>query len=171
MMSITTSGIGMPIAAEIILRNSVLRTHWLKRIAAGVIDMVTIFVPIWAVGMTFGFSRLYFDLFLGVASGICWLIYGTLTEYYYGYTVGKKIMSLRVSSERGQIMLREAAFRNISKLFWYILLPLDLILGFFTFGDPRQRFSDRVFGTTVVSAQPASSLIKVKIKKTGTFHP
>ena len=67
-------------------------------------------------------------------------------------------------------MLHETAFRNISKLFWYILLPLDLLLGFFTYGDPRQRFSDRVFGTTIVSAQPASSLIKVKLRKTSFNH-
>ncbi|MBX8630976.1 MAG: RDD family protein [Thermoplasmata archaeon] len=160
----------MPIAAEMILRNSVLRTHWLKRVAAGVVDIVTVFVPVWAVGITFGFSRLYFDIFVGIASGVCWFIYSTFAEYYYGFTLGKKIMMLRISSEKGEVMLHETAFRNISKLFWYILLPLDLLLGFFTYGDPRQRFSDRVFGTTIVSAQPASSLIKVKLRKTSFNH-
>ncbi len=160
----------MPIAIEMLFRNGILRTHWMKRIAAGLIDILTVFIPVWAVGSTFGFGKLYFELFAGVASGICWFIYSTVTEYSYGYTLGKKVTALRVSSEKGTLSLYGAIFRNIAKLFWYILLPLDIILGLFTYGDPRQRFTDRVFGTTVVSTHPASSMIKVKLRHTRSFE-
>ncbi|MBX8637388.1 MAG: RDD family protein [Thermoplasmata archaeon] len=163
-------GCGMPIAIEMLFRNSILRSHWIKRAAAGLIDTLTVFVPVWAVGMTFGFGKLYFELFVGIASGICWFIYSTSSEYFYGYTLGKKIMALRVSSQKGELNLHEAVFRNIAKLFWYILLPLDVILGLFTYGDPRQRFTDRVFGTTVVSTHPASSLIKVRLRHVRSYE-
>jgi uncharacterized RDD family membrane protein YckC len=160
----------MPIAIEMLFRNGILRTHWMKRITAGLIDILTVFIPVWAVGSAFGFSKLYFELFAGVASGICWFIYSAATEYSYGYTLGKKIMALRVSSDKGTLSLYGAVFRNIAKLFWYILLPLDIILGLFTYGDPRQRFTDRAFGTTVVSTHPASSMIKVKLKHTRSYE-
>ncbi len=163
-------GCYVPIAIEMLFRNNILRSHWMKRGAAGLIDILTVFIPVWAVGSTFGFGRLYFDLFAGVASGICWFIYSSASEYFYGYTLGKKVMALRVSSVKGSLALHEAVFRNIAKLFWYILLPLDVILGLFTNGDPRQRFSDRAFHTTVVSTHPASSLIKVKLRHMRSYE-
>ena len=155
----------MAIAFEMLFRNRVLRAHWMKRAVAALIDVVTVFVPVWAVTLSFGFQKTYFDLAIGVGSGAGWFIYSTLSEYFYGYTLGKKLTSLKVSSERGELTIHEAAFRNVSKLFWYILLPLDILLGMFTNGDPRQRFVDRVFETTVVSTVPASSLISVKLKR------
>ena len=159
----------MPVAFEMLFTNRVLRAHWIKRAGAGLIDILTVFVPVWAIALTFGFQRTYFDIFIGLGSGVCWFIYSTLSEYFYGYTLGKKLASLKVSSEKGELTLLEASFRNISKLFWYIMLPLDLMLGMFTYGDPRQRFFDRVFETTVVSTLPASSLNHVKVKHTNEF--
>ena len=162
-------GIGMPIAFEMLFKNRVLRAHWMKRAGAGLIDIATVFVPVWAIALSFGLEKAYFDLFVGIASGICWFTYSALSEYFYGYTLGKKLASLRVSSEKGDVSLHEAAFRNVPKLFWFIMLPLDLLLGMFTYGDPRQRFVDRVFETTVVSTLPASSLIHVKVRQPNDF--
>lgn len=156
----------MAIAFEMLFHNRVLRAHWMKRAAAGLIDVVIVFVPFWAIAMTFGFQKTAFDVFVGIGSGICWFAYSSFSEYFYGFTLGKKLASLRVSSEKGELSFYEAAFRNLSKLFWYILLPVDLLLGMFTYGDPRQRFLDRAFETTVVSTLPASSLIQVKVKHT-----
>ncbi len=156
----------MSIAFEMLFKNRVLRAHWMKRAGAGVIDIATVFVPVWAIALSFGLQHTYFDIFIGVASGACWFLYSTMSEYFYGFTLGKKLASLRVSSDRGELKFHEAAFRNISKLFWFIMLPLDLLLGMFTYGDPRQRFVDRVFETTVVSTLPASSLIHVRLKHT-----
>lgn len=162
-------GIGMSIAFEMLFKNRVLRAHWMKRAGAGLIDIVTVFVPVWAIALSFGLEKAYFDIFVGIASGICWFTYSALSEYFYGYTLGKKLASLRVSSEKGDVSLHEAAFRNVPKLFWFIMLPLDLLLGMFTYGDPRQRFVDRVFETTVVSTLPASSLIHVKVRQPNDF--
>jgi uncharacterized RDD family membrane protein YckC len=159
----------MSIAFEMLFRNRVLRAHWMKRAGAGILDIATVFVPVWAIALSFGLQKTYFDLFVGVASGVCWFIYSSLSEYFYGYTLGKKLASLRVSSERGDLSFLEASFRNIPKLFWFIMLPLDLLLGMFTYGDPRQRFIDRAFGTTVVSTLPASSLIHVKLKNINDY--
>jgi hypothetical protein len=49
----------------------------------------------------------------------------------------------------GRPSLESAFIRNISKVYW-VLLILDVVGGFFTVGDPRQKYSDRIARTTVV---------------------
>lgn len=159
----------MPVAIEMLFRNSVLRVHWIKRLGAAFVDVLTVFVPVWALAIVFGLRGLDLDAVAGLTSGVCWFIYSTACEYAYGYTLGKKLASLRVSSERGDLTLKEAAVRNVSKLFWFIMLPLDILIGMLSYGDPRQRFTDRIFQTTVVSTLPASSLIHFKVKQPGTY--
>jgi len=81
--------------------------------------------------------------------GLIYVLYFTLMEGVYGYTFGKRIMDLEVVTEDGRpTSLARTFVRNLSKIFWAFLL-LDLILGFASKGDPRQRFTDRVAGTTV----------------------
>jgi len=70
-------------------------------------------------------------------------------EYFYGYTVGKRLMKINVRAVRGGFPTLEMCFiRNLSKIHW-ILLFIDLILGFATPGDPSQKFSDRYTGSIV----------------------
>jgi hypothetical protein len=40
--------------------------------------------------------------------------------------------------------------RNLNRLLWFVLPPLDLCLGLATKGDPRQRALDRLAGTKVI---------------------
>jgi uncharacterized RDD family membrane protein YckC len=167
--ALSLSGIGMPVAVEMLFRNSVLRVHWMKRVGAAFADMAVIFIPVWAIAMAFGLNGFNLDVFAGIVSGACWFLYSTACEYEYGYTLGKKLASLRVSSEHGDLTLYEAAVRNVSKLFWFIMLPLDVLIGLLSYGDPRQRFTDRFFQTTVVSTLPASSLIHFKVRQPGTL--
>src|SRR3972149_2767915 len=47
------------------------------------------------------------------------------------------------------------AVRNLPKFFWYIFPLLDFLMGMAIEGDPRQRFSDRILGTVVVSVRHA----------------
>lgn len=155
----------MPLAFELLFTNRVLRAHWLKRLEATALDVLTVFIPVWVIAVLSGLHSDAFYLFIGLASGIFWFLYSSMSEYFYGYTLGKKLTALRVSSERGELLFYEVLFRNLPKLFWYFLLPFDILLGMFTFGDPRQRFFDRLFNTTVVSTLPASSLLHVKVKQ------
>ena len=74
-----------------------------------------------------------------------------------GSTIGKRMMKLHVVPISGAMTFDRGLKRNISKIYWVALL-LDVLIGFLTEGDPRQRYLDRAAGTTVafdVPPQPA----------------
>lgn len=114
---------------------------------ATVMVLVAVFFP-WFLANPFGFfSWLSFPF----AMGLVYVVYFGVAESSYGCTVGKRLVGLRVVVlGGGRPSLERAFIRNISKVFW-VLLVLDVVGGFFTVGDdPRQKFSDRIAGTTVV---------------------
>lgn len=144
--------------------------HWLYRLIAFIIDSIII-------GIIAGiiFSLVIASVFFGGGFGYTWgwgfylgfpfllglleLLYFVFMDTYYGATLGKRVMGLKVQTVNGGKVTFEKAFiRNISKIFWLFLL-LDWILGVVTPGhDQRQKYSDRIAGTTVVSVrQPFSS--------------
>ena len=82
--------------------------------------------------------------------GLIYVLYFTIAEPSYGYTLGKALIGLKVVAADGERPNLEGAFiRNISKIFWVFLI-LDVIGGFFLARDPHQKFSDRIAGTTIV---------------------
>jgi len=76
-------------------------------------------------------------------------------------TFGKYLVGLEVRSLRGPMTFAKAAVRNIPKLFWFAFPFLDTIAGLLVDGDPRQRWSDKVLGTTVAQ----SRLLVVKVHR------
>src|SRR6266704_4625006 len=72
---------------------------------------------------------------------------------------GKFIVGLEVRSLRGPMSLSKAAVRNFPKLFWFAFPLLDTLAGLVVDGDPRQRWSDKILGTTVAQ----SHLIHVRV--------
>jgi len=142
--------------------------HWLLRLVAFIIDSIIIGIVA---------SIIYFFVILLVVSGGLWLVWGPLLvlgfllgvlellyfmfmDTTYGATLGKRIMGLHVQMVDGSKVTFEKAFiRNISKIFWLFLL-LDWILGVATPGhDQRQKYTDRIAGTTVVSLRQAFSSV------------
>ncbi|MDD1726199.1 MAG: RDD family protein, partial [Euryarchaeota archaeon] len=70
-----------------------------------------------------------------------------------GATIGKRFMDLKVKSLRGNMSYTKAFVRSFTKAWLPVftaLFLLDLIVGFLTQGDPKQRFSDVVADTAVV---------------------
>ena len=62
----------------------------------------------------------------------------------------KGIVGLKVVAvDGGRPSLEGVFIRNISKIYWVVLI-LDVIGGFFTAKDPHQKYSDRIAYTTVV---------------------
>ena len=144
--------------------------HWLYRLIALVIDAIIIGIPayiiyavvsgiLWPVPAYFGYWGwggwapwwaiwvLYFFL-----DGIIWLIYSGLLDSKWGATIGKRVMGLHVQMVDGsQVTFGKAIIRNISKIYWVFLI-LDWLIGIATPGqDRRQKYTDRMAGTTVVS--------------------
>ena len=54
----------------------------------------------------------------------------------------------------GKVTTEKAFIRNISKIFWPFLI-LDWLIGIATAGDKRQKYTDRIAGTTVVQVRQA----------------
>ncbi len=150
-------------AAEAILHDGTLQDHWLRRILAIAVDGSIIFFvlamlsiaayllqaldPLGPYG-SFGPYDFLVGRLWGLFFGLFAVAYFVLFEGSAGRTPGKAIFGLRVAPTAGPMGFSKALVRNISKIHW-ILLFLDLILGFFTTGDPRQRFTDRLAETTV----------------------
>ncbi|MFX0015807.1 MAG: RDD family protein [Candidatus Hermodarchaeota archaeon] len=72
-----------------------------------------------------------FITILLIIAFIVWLGYNAAFEYYFGATIGKRLLNLMVVDQDGvRISWKQAIIRNLSKL--YVseeLLPLDVILG------------------------------------------
>ena len=132
---------------EVLGHSRALQAHWLRRIAAYAFDLLLVLLPTWIVLTLLGAAGV---VFLSLASGIVFVLYAASAEALQGKTLGKYVFGLEVRSLRGPLTVRKAAARNAPKFFWYIFPLLDLLLALVGSGDPRQRFTDRALGTTVV---------------------
>lgn len=143
-------------------------THWLLRIVAALIDSIPWAIIGWVVwwalvwnagaplGKTLGpLSWLVWVLLVPVFYGLLFVIYSTIMESgAMAATLGKRVMGLKVQMLDGsKAPSNKVLTRNISKIFWVIFL-IDFLLGIATRGpDPRQRYFDRMAGTTVISVK------------------
>ncbi len=140
---------------DLIGHNRTYQVHMIKRVAAYIIDLLFVFAPLW--------SFLYFNgeraaWVYGVCGGVVLYAYSVAGEAIFRTTAGKYIAGLEVRPVRGPMTFGKAAVRNIPKLFWFIFPFLDTLAGMLVDGDPRQRWSDHVLGTTVAQ----SRLIQVR---------
>jgi uncharacterized RDD family membrane protein YckC len=149
--------------------NSALQNLWTRRVIAFVIDslvLLIVFVVLNAVlALVLFLPLLVFNVnaFGGLFSGFS-AIFGLIIVWGYyvamegsaGATIGKRFMDLKVRSLRGSMSYTKAFVRSFTKAWipvFAFLFALDLIIGFVTRGDPRQRFSDTVADTAVVHAR------------------
>src|SRR3972149_4434551 len=100
--------------------------------------------PWWAMGLLWPFI-----------AGVIQLFYFAFLEVSWGATVGKRILGFQVQMVNGSKVTFDKAFiRNISKIYGLFLL-LDWLIAVASPGsDPRQKYTDRIAGTTVVSVKP-----------------
>jgi len=146
--------------------------HWILRLIALIIDGVILaiiafilslllFVPLLFAGALVGFWATWWNILgLPFIAGILWILYSVILEISWGATIGKRIVSLQVQTvSGGKITFDKALIRNISKIFWLFLI-LDWLIGVATPGaDRRQKYTDRIAGTTVVQlSAPLASL-------------
>ena len=143
--------------------------HWLFRFLALIIDSIIIGIPVYII-WNFVFWSLFWSgawwmlgygswLLLPLLLGIIEVFYFVVLDVSWGATVGKRVLGLQVQMvDGGKVPFGKAFLRNISKIYWLFLL-LDWIIGIATPGpDRRQKYTDRMAGTTVVSVrQPFAS--------------
>ena len=146
---------------DALMKDSNDQSYWLKRLIAIIIDgvIIGVVVTIIAVFVTVPFFHSgglapYAFFFSGFAIlvGILLILYFPLMETTYGATIGKQAMKLKVVSKTGsRPTFGEAFVRNISKIYWLLLL-LDVIVGLATTKGYQQKYSDYLMGTFVVPA-------------------
>lgn len=138
--------------------------HWLYRFIALVIDSIIIGIPVYII-WNFVFWSIFWSgawwmigyeswLILPFIFGIIQLFYFVILDVAWGATIGKRIMGLKVQMTNGsKVQFGQAFLRNVSKIYWLFLL-LDWIIGIATPGaDRRQKYTDRMAGTTVVQVK------------------
>jgi len=143
--------------------------YWLLRFVAFIIDSIIIFIvasiiyflvilTVLASGSWLALWGSY--LLLPFLFGILELIYFVFMEVSYGPTVGKKVLGLEVQTVNGSKVTFDKAFiRNMSKIYWLFLL-IDWVSAIAIPGhDQRQKYTDRIAGTTVVSVKQAFSSV------------
>jgi uncharacterized RDD family membrane protein YckC len=150
---------------DALMKDSGAQGYWLKRLIALIIDGIIIgivVVVIFALVAVIVALPAYFVsgaaplnvLFGGTtfAVGILLILYFPIAEVARGATIGKSVMSLKVVGKNGgNPTFLEAFVRNISKIYWLLLL-LDVIVGLATQKGYQQKFSDHIMGTSVVPA-------------------
>jgi uncharacterized RDD family membrane protein YckC len=141
--------------------------HWLYRLLAYIIDSIITAIPayiiywvlqgiIWPSETIFGFTYYYVPwwsyFLLPLIIGVIQLLYFAIMEVSSGATIGKKVLGFKVQMINGsKLEFGKAFIRNISKIYGLFLL-LDWIIGIATPGaDRRQKYTDRMAGTTVIS--------------------
>jgi len=134
---------------DLIGHNRTFQIHWAKRVTAYFIDLAAVFAPVWSLL----YSRdIRAPWVYGILGGIILFVYSTALEAIFRTTLGKFIVGLEVRSTRGPMTFAKAVVRNIPKLFWFAFPFLDTLAGLVVDGDPRQRWSDNVLGTTVAQS-------------------
>jgi uncharacterized RDD family membrane protein YckC len=146
---------------DMLMKESTAQSYWIRRLIAFAIDAIIVSIALGIVALFLALPfffvsgpAVFGSLFAGAysfADGIVLVLYFTFAEALTGRTVGKMIFGLdvRVVGAGRPPTFSEAIARNISKIYWLLLL-LDTIVGLALAKNYRQKFSDKYAGTEVV---------------------
>lgn len=141
--------------------------HWLMRLVAYIIDAIPAVIIAYIIYSLLFASILFTGSWFFIVYGgwlLLPLLWGLIQVLYYvilelswnGTTIGKKLLGFQVQmTNGGKVDFGKSFIRNISKIYPLFVL-LDWIIGVVTPGvDGRQKYSDRIAGTTVVAIKQA----------------
>ena len=154
-----------------------LQDHWLRRLIAGIIDSIIIWVITAIILALAAIPAIFLGVvpaFIGTSAflqGVLFFLYAWFMEFSRGATLGKQIMNLKVTTTQGgQLSPDKALLINISKIHWVLWL-VDTLLGMALPGDPHQKYSDRWIGTTVVSTIDRSLILSTPSSTSPSLSP
>jgi uncharacterized RDD family membrane protein YckC len=133
--------------------------YWVWRLVAFLVDAVIVFLVLAILTALIALPALFtggiglFGVFFGgiaILWGIIFVLYFAVAESSWGESLGKRIFGLKVVSKTNtNPSLGEAFVRNISKIYWLLLL-LDVIVGLAVSRGYQEKYSDHLMGTRVV---------------------
>jgi uncharacterized RDD family membrane protein YckC len=146
---------------ETLTKDQKAQEYWIERLIALFIDAVIVYVVLGIITLLVaipafltGGLGVFGAVFGGLAFlwGIIFVLYFAAMESSSGASIGKKVFHLKVTSKTGaNPTFGEAFIRNLSKIYWLLLL-LDVIVGLALSKGYQQKYSDHFVGTTVVKA-------------------
>lgn len=131
--------------------------YWIQRLIAFIIDAVIVYAVLAVLFFFVAFSLFFggfgFAFFFGAFAflwGLIFVLYFVVLESSSGATIGKRIFQLKVVGKSGSNPnFVEAFVRNLSKIYWLLLL-IDVIVGLALSKGYQQKYSDQFMGTKVV---------------------
>jgi len=132
-----------------VVHNFSFQEHWITRfLAIGLDYILLVFVTGLAKDLVFPTWHFSFIDYMFM-TGLMSFFYFTLTESFFGYTLGKRLFALKVVTVNGdKPSFKNIFIRNISKIF-FVFLILDLIGSYFTANNLHQLYIDKIAHTTV----------------------
>jgi len=142
-----------------------LQDYWIRRLVAFIIDVVITSIAVYILELIiFGIVAVSTSAAFGLPwwttnsvtfsfySGLALWLYSALSESAYGFTLGKRIMYLKVVSKEGKKpALNRAFLRNVTKIHWLAILLDTVVALAMSNRDPTHRYLDSYAGTAVVS--------------------
>lgn len=143
-----------------LVKDSNAQEHWIFRLIAFIIDWIIVGIAFYVISLLafFAVSRSLsiFGIFGfiptlgGLGEGIVLVLYFAIAETYYGRTFGKSLLHLRVVTVNGgRLDFSKSIIRNISKIYWVLLL-LDILGGLLSKSRRGQKYSDIIANTNVI---------------------
>ncbi len=159
----TQEGSQAPISGvDAVMKESSAQIYWVRRVIAYVIDWVIVYFVVGLLVILTATSFLVLSgpgVFVAVLAGVFSFLAGVILVLYFvafevlaGASIGKRVMGLKVVASGGRTPdVTEALVRNVSKIYW-LLLILDVIVGLAVSKGYTQKYTDKLMSTSVVDA-------------------
>ena len=144
---------------ETLTKDQKAQEYWVERLVAIIIDFIIVYVVLGIITVLISIPAFLtgglgvFGAVIGGLAllwGLVFVLYNAAMETSSGASIGKRIFHLKVTSKTGgNPTFGESFVRNISKIYWLLLL-LDVVVGLAITKDYHQKYSDHFMGTTVV---------------------
>ncbi len=144
---------------ETLTKDSKAQEYWLWRFVAFIVDAVIVYVVLAILTVLIALPALFTGgagffgvVFGGIAFlwGIIFVLYFAAMESWRGASLGKGFFHLKVVNKAGNNpTFGEAFIRNLSKIYWLLLL-LDVVVGLAISHGYQEKYSDHFMGTKVV---------------------
>ncbi len=151
--------------------SKILLAKWTDRFLAWLIDFIIVsIISTSIIFASFGTIDYEYDdeLFWAestqyIPTSILFFVYWTVLEYKTGQTIGKKILSLKVTDISGNSpSLKGIIIGSFGKAF---LLPIDVVLGWILTNEKRQRVFNKLGDTLVVKIKDSDDVSDISYSK------
>ena len=151
--------------------SKILLAKWTDRFLAWLIDFIIvsiistsiIFASFGTIDYEYDDEVFWAESTQYIPTSILFFVYWTVLEYKTGQTIGKKILSLKVTDISGNSpSLKGIIIGSFGKAF---LLPIDVVLGWILTNEKRQRVFNKLGDTLVVKIKISDDTSDISYSK------